>query len=77
MDVCRPAKPTCRWLKEISHAIHRLCPDVLPINQCHADSVDQWHSYLNNLNFNSQCRRNPKAQQILRFEIDIITDKRM
>ena len=72
MVVCRPTKITCRWLQEITEAIHLVCPDAQPV-KCGGGSVSPgslWTDYLDTLQQRTTCATMPKVQQILKFEMD-------
>jgi hypothetical protein len=73
-QVCRPTVLTCRWLTEMTQAIHTLCPGQ-PVLLCgkyfpdHDSASTLWDNYYQHLQF-SPCMKHPKVQQMLKFEID-------
>ncbi len=70
-SVCRPAKLTCRWVREITKAVSIVCPSMPPA-PCDRNPKAAWSSYLNQLE-QSKCWKDPTVQQILKFEIDYNT----
>jgi hypothetical protein len=66
MVVCRPQKITCRWLKEITMAINRVCPEQEMIKKCEVDLEVQWKDYVTNL----KCQKNGDVRDILEFKTD-------
>lgn len=69
--LCRPPKITCRWIEEMSEAIHTQCPSQ-PILKCIKGSSPEylWDIYWKNLQKNTACINHPTVQKILRFEVD-------
>jgi len=64
---CRPDKITCRWLREMTLAIHIECPSIQPIEKC-TNTETQWSSYLDNLRKNQKCYK--KVEPLLLFHKD-------
>jgi hypothetical protein len=65
---CRPKKLTCRWLQEITHAIHIACPNQPKITHCSQDLEKAWELY--KLKLGQSCQGNKTVKQILNYEID-------
>lgn len=64
---------TCLWLKEITEAIHNVCPKSEKINDC--DNINKmekeqiWKDYQQSLEKNG-CVNNDIVKRILNYEVD-------
>lgn len=65
---CR--KMTCKWLSEMTEAIHNLCP-TQPIITCKDNQAafHLWNDYLEKLQ-NTKCIQNTNVSKILVYEVD-------
>lgn len=65
---CR--KTTCRWLQEMTEAIHNLCP-TQKIVTCtdNRAAFHLWNEYLEKLQ-ETKCIRNTNVSKILAYELD-------
>lgn len=71
-EICRPAKLTCRWLREISESIHTLCPSKQIIEKCQVGKEEKmWNEWLSDLSGECKSSKNfNQIQRILSYEID-------
>ena len=67
--VCRPDKLTCRWVREMTEAIHVVCPSgPAPVLTCDKSNPEKsWSEYLQKL---GQCVDHPTVRRMLEFELD-------
>ena len=70
-DICRPVKPTCRWVSEISTAINNICGRrQLDLSQCNRENSSKiFNEFVRELK-HDKCYNTKKVQDILRYTTD-------